>query len=289
MQGHVGRNPTNVTLSEPMRAHDMTDFDAQAGREMPTGADRTREQVVSDEDDLVDGLRGLAEMVAGAQSLDDMLAEVAAFAAQAIPGVDGAGATLIRPMGATMGVAAWAVTAPFVREIDLVQYETLQEGPCITCMQDRVPVISGSLGGDPRWPRFGGRVGRMGVSSSLSLPLLIADQVVGSLNCYAYDQDVFGEHAMRLGSQFARPAAVSVYNAHIINDAKDKANQLQRALDTRGVIEQAIGLIRGRSGVTTEEAFDRLRQISQTENTKLHEVARRLVEEAVARARHRPS
>jgi GAF domain-containing protein len=272
-----------------MRAHDMTDFDAQAGREMPTGADRTREQVVSDEDDLVDGLRGLAEMVAGAQSLDDMLAEVAAFAAQAIPGVDGAGATLIRPMGATMGVAAWAVTAPFVREIDLVQYETLQEGPCITCMQDRVPVISGSLGGDPRWPRFGGRVGRMGVSSSLSLPLLIADQVVGSLNCYAYEQDVFGEHAMRLGSQFARPAAVSVYNAYIINDAKDKANQLQRALDTRGVIEQAIGLIRGRSGVTTEEAFDRLRQISQTENTKLHEVARRLVEEAVARARHRPS
>jgi AmiR/NasT family two-component response regulator len=59
------------------------------------------------------------------------------------------------------------------------------------------------------------------------------------------------------------------------------------------VIEQAMGIIRGRSGCSAEEAFDRLRQISMAENTKLHEIAQRLVDEAVRRARaaarNRPS
>ncbi len=265
----------------------MVEFEAHQGPGVATDTELAHAQFVSDEVDLADGLRGLAELVTGGLSLDALLTAVAQFAAQAIPGVDGAGVTMIRPAGSTMRIAAWAVTAPFVREIDLIQYEVLQEGPCITCMQERVAVISGSLGGDQRWPRFGGRVGRLGVSSSLSLPLLIGDQVVGSINCYAYSRDRFREHAVRLGSQFARPAAVSVYNAQLISAAREKAVQLQNALDSRGVIDQAIGIIRARSGGTAEEAFDRLRQMSQGEHTKLHEVARHLVEEAVGRARAR--
>lgn len=191
---------------------------------------------------------------------------------------------MIRPVGATMDVAAWAVTAQFVREIDVLQYEVLREGPCISCMQERVAQVSGSLGGDRRWPRFGARVGRLGVASALALPLRLADQVVGSINCYAHDQDAFGEHAVRLGSAFAAPAAVAVYNAQVLAGARETAAQLQRALGSRTVIDQAIGIIRARSGGTAEQAFDRLRRISQTENTKLHEVARRILEDAVRRA-----
>ena len=265
----------------------MTEFEAQVDRVVSTAAELSPDELSSDEMDLVDGLQGLAALVTGGLSLDDLLAAVAGFAARAIPGVDGAGVTSIRPKGTTMGVAAWAVTKPFVREIDVIQYEMLQEGPCITCMQDRTAVISGYLGGDRRWPRFGGRAGRLGVASSMSLPLLITDQVVGAINCYAYDSDVFGEHAVQLGTQFAGPAAVSVFNAQIIGEARDTAAQLQRALVSRTVIDQAIGIVRARSGSTAEEAFERLRQISQTENTKLREVARRIVEDAVSRARAR--
>jgi AmiR/NasT family two-component response regulator len=60
-------------------------------------------------------------------------------------------------------------------------------------------------------------------------------------------------------------------------------------LDTRAVIDQAIGIIRSRSGSNAEEAFERLTRISQTDNIKLHAVAERLVDEAVRRAqtRHR--
>ena len=57
-----------------------------------------------------------------------------------------------------------------------MQYEELTEGPCITCMQSRRPVVSGSLGSDGRWPRFGGRVARMGVHSALSLPLMVGER-----------------------------------------------------------------------------------------------------------------
>lgn len=260
-------------------------FDAQTGREVSADSELTRAQVISDEVDLADGLRGLAEPVVGGRSLNGLLVAVAGFAAQAIPGVDGAGVTLIRPIGTTMGIATWAVTAPFVREVDLIQYEGLQEGPCITCMQERVAVVSGSLASDPRWPRFGSRMGRLGVASSLSLPLLIAEQVAGSINCYAYDTDVFGEHAVRLGSQFAGPAAVSVYNAQVMNKAQAAAAHLQHALVSRAVIDQAIGIIRARSGRTAEGS---VRLVAAVQSYREHRTARDSTSDGRERGTPRP-
>jgi AmiR/NasT family two-component response regulator len=94
---------------------------------------------------------------------------------------------------------------------------------------------------------------------------------------------------VQLGSQFAEPAAVSVYNAQLLARAQERTKALQRALDSRAVIDQAIGIIRSRAGVSAEVAFDRLSRLSQTENVKLHLVAERMVDEAVRRAsaRHR--
>jgi AmiR/NasT family two-component response regulator len=78
-----------------------------------------------------------------------------------------------------------------------------------------------------------------------------------------------------------------VYNAQLLANAQDRTLRLQRALDSRSVIDQAIGIIRSRSGGTAAEAFERLAHISQSENIKLHAVAEGLVEEAVRRARAR--
>lgn len=107
---------------------------------------------------------------------------------------------------------------------------------------------------------------------------------------FAFDRNVFDEHAVCLGAQFAGLAAVSVYNALLLVEAWDRAGRLTRALEHRPVIDQAIGIIRARTGVSTDDGFDRLRQISQSENAKLHVVAQQLVEEAVRRAhaRHSP-
>ena len=192
-------------------------------------------------------------------------------------------------MGSEMCIRDRAVTAQFVEDIDKLQYVDLHEGPCATCMQTRRPTVSGSLGGDARWPRFGGGVARMGVHSALALPMLVGDQLIGAINTYAYRRDAFGAHAVELGSQFAGPAAVSVHNAQLLEQAQERTTQLQRALRTRAVIDQAVGIIRSRSGVDADAAFERLVRMSQAENVKLHLVAEQLVEESVRRAmaRHR--
>jgi len=239
--------------------------------------------------DLQAGIAGLAGLATDALGLDALLARVATFATDAIPGADGAGVTLLKVDGGQHEVEARAASAPFVAEIDEIQYEVVREGPCITAALEGRTVRSSSLGGEKMWPRFGPRVGRMGVHSALSLPLLLPDQVIGAINVYAREKDVFDEHAARLGELFAVPAAVAVRNAQVLAQARTLAAQLQRALSTRPVIDQAIGLLRGRSGATAEEAFARLREISQTEHVKLADVDERIVDEAVrrARARHR--
>jgi GAF domain-containing protein len=219
--------------------------------------------------------------------LRELLAEVATFAVRAIPGADGAGVTLLKVDRVDNLVEALAASQPFVAEIDHIQYVTLNEGPCITAALQRRTVRSGSLGGEKMWPRFGPRVGRMGVHSALSLPLLLPDQVIGAINVYAHGKDVFDEHAAELGELFAKPAAVAVHNAQILAQAMTLTGQLQTALLTRPVIDQAIGLIRGRTGRSAEDAFTQLRVISQSEHRKLAEVAQHIVDEAVRRARAR--
>lgn len=265
----------------------MTDFDSQPGRKPPTQPELSPTQLEADEADLHAGLGKVAAIVAGAQGVSHLLREVAEFAAQAIPGADGAGVALVDPRHGIASAQNWAATEPLVQEIDTIQYGELNEGPCITCMQSQRPTVSGSLGSDDRWPRFGGRVARLRMHSALALPLIVGEQVIGSINAYAKSRDAFAEHAVQLGCQFARPAAVSVYNAQLLTRAQERTLRLQRALDSRAVIDQAIGIIRSRSGGSAEEAFERLTHISQRENVKLHVVAERLVEAAVRRARVR--
>src|SRR5581483_2536603 len=264
----------------------MSDYDAQPGREPPRRP-LSRAQLQADEVDLHAGLRGVAGIVADARQVSEILQDVAQFASQAIPGVDGVGVTLIKSNDPRPRIQTWAVTAAFVEEIDTAQYEDLDEGPCLTSMQSRRPAVSGSLGSDTRWPHFGGRVARLGVHSVLALPLTVDDRVVGAINAYAYRRDAFGDHAVQLGSQFAGPAAVSVYHAQLLATAREKVVRLQRALVSRAVIDQAIGIIRSRSGVSASEAFDRLTRMSQTENVKLHHLAEQMVESAARRARER--
>jgi GAF domain-containing protein len=262
----------------------MADYDAQPGRKPPEQTELSAAQREADEVDLYAGLRGVAGIVADARGVIELLREVAEFAAHAIPAVDGAGVAVIDPYEGKPTIQTAAATAEFVQEIDVVQYDELNEGPCITCMQSRRTTVSGSLGSDTRWPHFGGRVARMGVHSALSLPLVVGQQVIGAINCYADSRDAFGERSVQLGGQFAGPAAVSIYNAQLLAGARERTERLQRALDSRAVIDQAIGIIRSRSGVSTEVAFDRLVRMSQTDNIKLHVIAEGLVEEAVRRA-----
>lgn len=237
---------------------------------------------VVEDDALAESLAGLASLLTGHRPLRETLTFIAEYAVQAIPGADGAGLTMLEDNRQQTVVAS----AEFVHAVDDVQYG-LGEGPCLLAVSSGQTQTSGSLGGDRRWPRFGPRIGRMGVHSALSLPLLLPEQVVGAMNVYAYAKNAFTDDAIRIGELFARPAAVSVHNAQVLAQSQRLAAQLGEALTNRAIIDQALGIIRSRTGGDAEEAFDKLRTMSQTQHLKVAEVSQALVDESVRRAHAR--
>ncbi len=199
--------------------------------EPPDPPEYPADPVGEEGEDLTGSLIALARLSTARLTLEDLLTRVASCAVRAIPGADGAGLTLIEA-----GRSATVVKSePFVREIDDIQYG-IGEGPCISAAATGQTTRSGSLSGDPRWPRFGPRAGRLGVHSVLSLPLLVQDTVVGAMNVYARPKDAFDDHAEHIGQLFAEPVAIAAQNAPILAQTQRLAANLQAALTNRTVI-----------------------------------------------------
>jgi len=239
----------------------------------------------AEDDDLEQGLTALSRLATGRMSLKDTLLRVAQFASQAIPGANGVGLTLIEEGRADTIVA----TESFVTEVDAVQY-LLKQGPCISAVAGEQPVISGSIATDSRWPQFGPQSAGFGIHSSLSIPLVTSDGVVGSLNVYAHEKEVFDDRAALLGGYFAVPAAIAVQNAQILAESKRLALHLRTALNNKIIVERAIGVLMTRSGDSADAAMAKIRTISHTEHQKIDIVAQNIVDTAVRRANaRRPS
>lgn len=266
---------------DPSRPDDLSG--GGAGRlEAATSAALVLAEVAAEDDHLRTSLSALSQLATGQMQLSDMLTRVAELAVLAIPGADGAGLTLLEKNRHDTIVAS----AAFVAQVDAIQYG-IKEGPCITAAAEARTVRSGSLGVDAQWPRFGPRVGRLGVHSVVSLPLLTSDGVLGAMNVYAHQRDAFDEHAALIGEAFAVPAAIAVQNAQVLAQTRRLASQLQAALSSRSTIDQAMGIVMSRVGCDPDEAFDRLRQLSQSEQQKLHTIAQNIRDEAIRRARAR--
>ena len=229
-----------------------------------------------DELGLAAGLAGLARLVSGSGTLELMLTQVANLAVQAVPGADGAGVTMLESGQPDTIVAS----APFVREVDRVQYR-LGEGPCISAASTGVTTGSGGLGEDLSWPMFGPLAAELGIHSAISLPLVLDHKVVGALNVYARDRNAFDAASRHLGEQFAAPAAVAIHNARTLDQAQRTAAQLEVALTGRSTIDRAVGIVIERSGISAEDAFIRLRIMSQHEGETMTTVAERMIRKAM--------
>ena len=235
------------------------------------------------DDELSESLTALSHLAIGVLDLQVLLTRVAQGAVAAIPGAEGAGLTLVEEGHADTIVSS----APFVTEVDAIQYG-IGEGPCITAALEGRTVRSGELSVDAQWPRFGPEAAAIGVHSVVSLPLLTPDlTVMGAMDVYAHPENAFSDDAVRIGELFADPAAIAVQNAQVLAQARRLAHQLQTALSSRAVIDQALGIVMSRTGATAEQAFTRLREMSQKDNVKLRDVAQQVVDVAVRRARAR--
>src|SRR5215212_11097868 len=178
----------------------------------------------AEDEDLRDSLAGLSRLASNRLPLEDLLTQVATYAVQAIPGADGAALTLLEEGRSNTVVT----TAHFVRQIDDVQYG-MGQGPCISAVREGRTVMSGSLGADSRWPRFGGTIARLGVHSVVSLPLITPDAVVGAMNVYAHAKNAFDDRSVELGEIFAVPAAIAVQNAQVLARTQRLVTQLRSA------------------------------------------------------------
>jgi len=259
---------------------DATPDNADQADANPAAVERAERE--SEDEDLRSSISALTTLATGRLNLEELLVSVATFAVRAIPGADGAGLTLLENDRSNTIVT----TAPFVSAVDEIQY-SLMQGPCVSAAESAQTMRSGSLGGDTRWPQFGSRVARLGVHSAVSLPLVTPTGVVGALNVYAHAKNAFDQRAAELGELFATPAAIAVQNAQALAQAQRLALQLQHALDTRAMIDRAIGILMSRNGGTEQQALTRLRILSQHEHQRLPVIAQSIVDEAVRRARAR--
>jgi GAF domain-containing protein len=208
----------------------------------------------------------------------DVLQQIVDAALHVVPGADLVSITLRTPEGTFhTPVETDAVAA----ELDQIQYE-LQEGPCLTAAEPDGPAVAASddLATDRTFPRFGPAAAERGMGAVLStalLPNAEPPHLTGALNIYSRRPGGLREADQALALLLATHASLALAHTTEVSQRKLQAEQLLKAIDSRDVIGQAKGILMGRRGLTTEEAFDVLRRTSQTLNVKLVELAETLV------------
>jgi GAF domain-containing protein len=132
---------------------------------------------------------------------------------------------------------------------------------------------------EDRWPDYTPRAAEHGNLSSLSIPLAIDPeaQVTGALNVYARRADAFDEASPSVATRFAPYAAVAAGDLYAYRSARDMAENLQTALESRAVIDQAKGILMERHELTADQAFQLLARASMTTNRKVRDIADHLV------------
>lgn len=214
-----------------------------------------------------------AQLVFAQESFESVLQHVIDSAAEAIPGCSMASMTLLDRGGPSTPVATSAVAA----RIDLVQYQG-DGGPCLHAYRHQTIVRIRSTEKHEIWREFCEGAFAAGVKSTLSLPLIVQGDGLGAVNLYSAVQDGFDNQDENIGSIFASLASATLTNARAYWKNEEIKQQLETALTTRGVIDQAKGILMAREGCDAEEAFDILKRASQRANRKLHELAQEIVE-----------
>ncbi|MEV0881536.1 GAF and ANTAR domain-containing protein [Micromonospora echinofusca] len=225
--------------------------------------------------DPADAFAELGRIKLGETGLDDVLQRVAELAKRALDTPVEVSVTLIR--NGTGHTAAF--TDDLARDMDERQYAQ-GRGPCLDAAASGDVLSVSDLAEEHRWPDWAERGHKAGLGSSVSIGLPIQDAVVGALNVYARTPHAFDDDTVTVLETFAAYAAVALANAQLYDSTATLAQQMQEAMASRAVIEQAKGIIMAERRCTPGEAFDILAKVSQDSNRKLRDVAQALVDRA---------
>jgi hypothetical protein len=210
----------------------------------------------------------LLGLLVQAPDLDTFLDKMVRLAAQVVT-PDAACGLTTRSDGRPFTVAA---SNDLAAQVDEVQYGT-DEGPCLDSLRSGTLIQVDDLRREERWNSYRPHAIAHGVVSSLSLPLTVNGETLGALNLYSAAPAPFaGPQRERAESFAAQCAAALAVSLRHVRQAQVQ-HQLAEAMVSRGIIDQAIGILMGQHRCTATAAFDLLRQASQHRNRKLRDVA----------------
>src|ERR1700729_3642394 len=189
--------------------------------------------------------------------------------------VSAAGLLLADPRGELRVVAASSEAA---RLLELFQLQS-DQGPCLDCFRAGQPVDSGDLAAAAqRWPRFAPAAQQAGFAAVQALPMRLRDQVIGALNLFRASPGAFAPADVRVGQAMADVATISLLHERSMRRSDTLNEQLQTALNSRVIIEQAKGKIAERLGVDMNQAFSLLRDHARARNLRLSDLAQAVID-----------
>jgi GAF domain-containing protein len=162
--------------------------------------------------------------------------------------------------------------------LDLLQSQN-EEGPCFECFHRGVPVSSDDLDRDRgRWPTFAPAAIAHGFSSVQAVPMRVRGHTMGALNLFRAPVGSIAERDIPLAQGMADIAAVALLQERTVRESHAVVTQLQGALTSRVVIEQAKGVVAERAQISLDSAFARLRSYARANNLRLSEVAAQVID-----------
>ncbi len=188
--------------------------------------------------------------------------------------IDGSGVCLA-PNGG--GLQLLSATDHHVAAIEDTQL-TAGTGPILSAYETGEQVRVDDLVDANDWPEFTRFAVDRGMRAVASLPMPVDERRIGALDLFRAEAHVWTDEEMQAAQGLANMASAYVLNHQALSESRTLAGQLQTALDSRIIVEQAKGLLAGRHGLTPNDAFGRLRQYARARGDRLHDVCRHVVE-----------
>lgn len=228
---------------------------------------------------LADAFVGLADTLVDDYDVIELLDRLVAYSVQLLA-ADAAGIMLVDSHGRLRVVASSSEESDWT-EIMQIQAD---EGPCIDCVRTGRPVTVTDLDtAAARWPRFAAALRERTTGdhrryrSVHALPLRLRREAIGGMNLFHTHPGPLPEADLRLGQALADVATIGILQERAIRRGEVLTEQLQNALNTRVVIEQAKGVLAQLGNVSMDVAFERLRRYARSHNILLGDTARHIV------------
>jgi transcriptional regulator with GAF, ATPase, and Fis domain len=167
----------------------------------------------------------------------------------------------------------FASTDEETRMLELLELQN-NDGPCLEAFRTGAPVAGVDLSQfTTQWPHFTAAARSAGINSAYALPMRLRDQTIGALNLFQSGTEPLSRHDLNVARVLADMAAIGIINHWSVRQQEVLAQQLQSALNTRVVIEQAKGVLAERQGLSMGQAFESLRSTARATRRPIADVA----------------